>query len=56
MKSVATKAEVNGEQSNTLTIVVLCQSWVDDFVASIFQLPDFSWNTKNMRYNRFHMI
>lgn len=53
MKSVTAKIEINGEQSNTISIVVLCQSWIHDFVVSVFQLPDFSWNTKKQEILSF---
>ena len=58
LESVAAKVEINGEQPNTNSILVLCQSWIDDFVVSIFQLPDFRWRTEEnfIRYYRFCMI
>ena len=44
-KSFFAKVEINSEKSNAISIVVVCQDWIDNFVVSIFQLPDFSWNT-----------
>ena len=41
-KSFFAKVDVNSEQSDTINIVATFQGWIDNFVVSIFQLPDFS--------------
>ena len=45
---MSTKIEINSKEPQS--VILACNSWLDDLIVSIFKFPDFCFKTKEIRY------